>query len=214
VESAADLEKLREKYGKVTRLNTFEQQTGLNMGSTIRTIDEQLVYSDPDNPWLKLYFDRVEFPNGTRGRYNKIIEGTGDPGVAVLPISTSGVGLVLQYRYAIADDAWEIPRGYGDSADPAREARRELLEETGLQPVELIELGTIHPNSAILATRIALYAARCQPAQAEPTATDGHEQLEFKWFAIEDAMTAVDTGKIADAITLSALLRARLRGLI
>jgi ADP-ribose pyrophosphatase len=184
------------------------------MGSKIRTIAEQLVYSDPGNPWLKLYFDRVEFPDGSSGRYNRIIEGTGDPGVAVLPISTVGVGLVLQYRYAIAEHVWEIPRGYGDSADPAGEARRELLEETGLQPVELIDLGTIHPNSAILATRIALFAAKCEPAQAEPATTDGQEQLEFKWFAIEDAMTAVETGKIVDAITLSALLRARLRGLI
>lgn len=183
------------------------------MGSKIRTIDEQLVYSDPNNPWLKLYFDRVEFPDGTRGRYNKIIEGTGVPGVAVLPISTIGVGLVLQYRYAIADHVWEIPRGYGDSADPASEARRELLEETGLQPVELVDLGTIHPNSAVLATRVGLFAAKCKPAQAKPT-IDGHEQLEFRWFAIEEAMTAVETGKISDAITLSALLRARLRSLI
>ena len=183
------------------------------MGSKIRTIEEQLVYSDPDNPWLKLYFDRVEFPNGSSGRYNKIIEGTGDPGVAVLPISSIGVGLVRQYRYAIAEQVWEIPRGYGDSADPAGEARRELLEETGLQPVELIDLGMIHPNSAVLATRIALYAAKCKPNAARP-AIDGHEQLELKWFAIEDAMAAVDTGRIADAITLSALLRARLRGLI
>jgi hypothetical protein len=49
------------------------------MRSKIRTIGEHLAYSDPDNPWLKLYFDRVEFPDGTRGRYNRIVEGTGDP---------------------------------------------------------------------------------------------------------------------------------------
>jgi ADP-ribose pyrophosphatase len=183
------------------------------MGSTIRTIDEQLVYSDPNNPWLKLYFDRVEFPDGTRGRYNRIVEGTGDPGVAVLPISTMGIGLVHQYRYAIADHVWEIPRGYGDSPDPPSEARRELLEETGLQPMELIDLGTIHPNSAVLATQVRLFGAKCRPAQARPI-IDEHGPLEFKWFAIDEAMTAVETGKISDAITLSALLRARLRSLI
>ena len=94
-----------------------------------------------------------------------------------------------------------------------QEARRELLEETGLRPVELIDLGTIHPNSAVLATRIALYAATCEPGEARP-ASDGSEQVELKWFASADAMRAVDTGEIADAITLSALLRARLRGLI
>jgi ADP-ribose pyrophosphatase len=208
--------RVRSVYRREGSIRSHRKQdfkTGLHMGSKIRTIAKQLVYSDPGNPWLKLYFDHVEFPDGSHGRYNRIIEGTGDPGVAVLPISSSGVGLVLQYRYAIAEQAWEIPRGYGDSADAAGEARRELLEETGLRPVELIDLGTIHPNSAVLATRIALYAATCEPGEARP-ARDGPEQVELKWFAVEDAMRAVDTGKIADAITLSALLRARLRGLI
>jgi ADP-ribose pyrophosphatase len=183
------------------------------MRSKIRTIREQLAYSDPDNPWLRLYFDHVEFPDGTRGRHNRIVEGTGDSGVAILPISSRGVGLVLQYRYVISDHVWEIPRGYGDSADPAREARRELLEETGLQPLELIDLGSIHPNSGVLATRVELFAAKCGPTRAKPTA-DGHEQLEFKWFSIEAVMTAAETDKISDAMTLSALLRARLRRLI
>src|SRR5262245_14760363 len=114
------------------------------MQSKIRTVKKQLVYSDPDNPWVKLYFDHVKFPDGTAGRYNRVVEGTGDPGVAILPISTAGIGLVRQYRYAIADHVWEIPRGYGDSADLGAEARRELLEETGLRPLELIDLGTIH----------------------------------------------------------------------
>src|SRR5262245_49618672 len=183
------------------------------MEAKIRTIERKLVYSEPDNPWLKLYFDRVEFPDGSAGRYNRIVEGTGDPGVAILPLSTAGVGLVLQYRYAIADQVWEIPRGYGDSADPASEARRELLEETGLRPLHLIDLGTIHPNSAILATQVRLFAAQCKPARVKPRG-DGREQLQFRWLAIDEAMAAVEAGKIADAITLSALLRARLRRLI
>jgi ADP-ribose pyrophosphatase len=183
------------------------------MRSKIQTIDEQLVYSDPMNPWLKLYFDRVEFPDGSRGRYNRIVEGTGNPGVAILPISSLGVGLVCQYRYAIADHVWEIPRGDGDTVDSGSEARRELLEETGLQLLELISLGSIHPNSAVLATRVELFAARCNPVPSEPT-FDGREQLEFKWFSIEEAIAAAGAGKISDAITLSALLRARLRNLI
>jgi ADP-ribose pyrophosphatase len=208
--------RVRSVYRREGSIRSHHEQdfkTGLHMGSKIRTIAQQLVYSDPGNPWLKLYFDHVEFPDGSSGRYNRIIEGTGDPGVAVLPISSSGVGLVLQYRYAIAEQAWEIPRGYGDSADAAGEARRELLEETGLQPLELIDLGTIHPNSAVMATRIALYAAKCAPGEPRPV-SEGPEQVELKWFTVEDAMRAVDTGEIADAITLSALLRARLRGLI
>jgi ADP-ribose pyrophosphatase len=183
------------------------------MRPKIRTIEEQLVYADPNNPWLKLYFDHVEFPDGSHGRYNRIIEGTGNPGVAILPISLLGVGLVLQYRYAIADDVWEIPRGYGDGADSVSEARRELLEETGLRLVELVSLGSIHPNSAAFATRVELFAGRCEPTHSQPGVA-GREQQEFRWFSVDEAMEAAKAGKISDAITLSALLRARLRSLI
>jgi ADP-ribose pyrophosphatase len=183
------------------------------MRPKIRTIDEQLVYADPNNPWLKLYFDHVEFPDGSRGRYNRIIEGTGDPGVAILPLSVLGVGLVFQYRYAIGDHVWEIPRGYGDGVDSASEARRELLEETGLQFLELISLGSIHPNSAVFTTRVELFAASCEPIHSQPVVA-GRERLEFRWFSVDEAMEAAKAGKISDAITLSALLRARLRSLI
>jgi ADP-ribose pyrophosphatase len=179
----------------------------------IRTIEERLVYAEPENPWLKLYFDRVRFPDGSIGRYNRVVEGAGHPGVAVLPISAAGVGLVRQYRYAIADYQWEIPRGYGDGPDSAAEASRELLEETGLSPLRLIDLGSIHPNSAIFATRVALFVAQCDPAPAERI-VDARELVQFKWFAVAEAMAAAESGLISDAMTLSALLRARLRRLI
>jgi len=183
------------------------------MEAKIRTIEERLVYAEPENPWLKLYFDRVRFPDGSIGRYNRVVEGAGHPGVAALPISAAGVGLVQQYRYAIADHRWEIPRGYGDAPDSAAEAGRELLEETGLSPLRLIDLGIIHPNAAIFATRVALFAAQCGPVPAERV-VDPREVVEFKWFAVEEAMAAAESGLISDAMTLSALLRARLRRLI
>ncbi len=183
------------------------------MGTEIRKVEEKLVYSDPENPWLRLYFDRVEFPDGRPGRYNRIVEGTSNPGVAVLPFSTGGIGFVRQFRYAIEEHVWEIPRGYGDSSDSSREARRELLEETGLEPKKLVALGVIHPNSAVLATRMELFAAECNP-EVPKLQVDGREHCEFKWFSIREAMFAVETGEIKDAITLSALLRARLRGLV
>ena len=30
------------------------------MEAKIRTIEERLVYAEPENPWLKLYFDRAD----------------------------------------------------------------------------------------------------------------------------------------------------------
>jgi ADP-ribose pyrophosphatase len=183
------------------------------MKHEIRRIKEELVYSDPENPWLKLYFDQVQFPDGGLGRYNRIVEGMGDPGVAVLPISSRGLGLVFQYRYAIGHTVWEIPRGYGDSDNPVREARRELREETGLDAKEVIALGTIHPNSAVFATRVELFAAKCDPTSVKST-TDGREYVEFRWFSVEEIMQLIEANELSDAFTLSALFRAKMRGLI
>jgi hypothetical protein len=63
------------------------------------------------------------------------------------------------------------------------------LEETGLQALELVGLGPIHPNSAIFATSVEFYAARCEGPHTQPGAA-GQEQLEFKWFSVEEAMEA------------------------
>lgn len=179
----------------------------------IHTVKSRVVYSDPDNPWVTLNFDDVVFPDGSAGRYNKIVEGRGEPGVAVLPISEQGVGFVRQFRYAIGKSVWEIPRGYGDSQDPVYEAIRELAEETGLRPRRMISLGVMHANSAILATQVELFAAECDPVPGKPS-KDPKEACEFQWFAVDDALKAAENAELTDGFTLSALLRARLKGLI
>lgn len=179
----------------------------------IRMIRERLVYSEPTNRWARLFFDDVEFADGAHGRYNRLVEGKGLPAVAILPISASRVGLFGQYRYPIGEWAWEIPRGNAEGPDQRVEADRELREETGVVPEELLELGFIYPNSGILATRVYLFAARCGP---ESTGRDiyGGESGEFKWFSLEEVRESIKQGVINDAFTLAALLRAQLSGIV
>ena len=183
------------------------------MARLIERLEEILVYSDPDNEWLRLYFDRVKFPGGREGRYNRIVEGTGNPGVAILPTIDNHVGFVRQFRYAVGEEVWEIPRGYSKSANVAEEARRELKEETGYSAKKLTALAIIHPNSAVLETHIELFAAECDTEGAVPSKVDS-EISEFKWFKLEDALKAVVSGKIKDAISLSALLHAIQRKIV
>jgi ADP-ribose pyrophosphatase len=183
------------------------------MGSEIKTLKSRLVYSDPNNKWIRLYFDDVEFPDGSRGRFNKIIDGGGHPGVAIVPFSELGIGLVRQFRYAIGRDVWEIPRGSGDTGDTELEARRELVEETGLIPQDLIPLGPMHADTSMIETSIALFAARCDPINAT-SSRDPRERCEFKWWRTDEAFRAAETAEIVDGYSLSALLRARLKGLV
>ncbi len=185
------------------------------MKSRIKKLEERLVYSDEKNPWVKLYFDRVRFPDEREGYYNRIVEGDGKRGIAIMPISNTMVGLVCQFRYPVGKEMWEIPRGFGEFRDSREDALRELREETGIQvmPEMLVDLGLIHPDSGILATEVQLFAARCDNVSGQESTRDV-ETADFRWFTIEKVSSLVEDAAITDSFTLCAFLRARLRGLI
>jgi 8-oxo-dGTP pyrophosphatase MutT (NUDIX family) len=184
------------------------------MSLPIRTVSEKLVYQDPANPWVKLYYDDVVFPTGVAGRYNRIVEGAGNVGVAVLPYSSSGMGLVSQFRYAIQKAVCEIPRGLGETGDPVGDAERELREETGLRPLKMVSLGAVYPNSAVLVTRVELFFAQCGSEPLQAPKNDPREICEFRWVPLEEVLTSIARGDIEDVFTLASVFRARLRGLI
>lgn len=185
------------------------------MKSEIKRIEERIAYSDPGNPWVKLYFDRVKFPDGREGRYNRIVEGNGEDGVAVLPIKEGMVGLVYQYRYPVGKEMWEIPRGFGESEDPRLDAARELQEEMGIiiKPESLISLGYLHPNSGLLQTKVQLYIAQCEN-DLEKRATIDSEISMVHWCSVHDVFLMIESGKITDVFTLTSLLWSKLRGFL
>jgi 8-oxo-dGTP pyrophosphatase MutT (NUDIX family) len=57
------------------------------------------------------------------------------------------------------------PRGFAEKGEaPAECARREFQEETGLtiRPEKMVNLGSVFPDSGILATHIELFTARLE----------------------------------------------------
>lgn len=191
------------------------------MRNKIHTLEECLVYSDPENPWVKIYFDKVNFPDGKTGRYNRIIEKDGVPGVAILPILNKDICLVKQYRYPIQKFSWEIPRGFGDSRNSLLEAMRELYEETGIffesdtKPYDLsvVDLGIVHPNSGLLASEVKLFAAICSNEQLETLPQD-IEVIEKQWFSLDSVLQKIRTSEITDSFTIAAIFRAKLLNLL
>lgn len=178
----------------------------------IKRIRENLAYSSADNPWVKLYFDSVRFPNGVEGKYNRVVESEGRPGVVVLPIMDDKVCLVQQYRYPIGKSLWEIPRGFGESIDSQVDAARELAEETGIRHARIIDAGCLHPNSGLLSSSVILYIAIVGQDTEEPFST--HEVESKKWVRVSELWSMISDGQITDCFTLSAMAIAQARGLL
>ena len=86
--------------------------------------------------------------------------------------------LVRQFRFGLRELTWEFPSGcINPGEDPAAAARRELEEESGYQAGEVISLGKVNPNPAIMDNCCHFFLF----PNARPSGTmawDPHEELE------------------------------------
>lgn len=175
--------------------------------------DPGLISSEPvfKGRVVDLSIDRVMLPNGNETDLEMIRH----PGAAVaLPVETGADGveyalLVRQYRYAA--DGWllEVPGGKLDGPeDPELCARRELAEEIGFTPGELIGLGSILTTPGFTDERIWLYLARdLSPVDGGPT-LEADEVMEIERIPLSYAVAMAGNGEIIDAKTVATLLRA------
>lgn len=69
--------------------------------------------------------------------------------------------MVRQFRHGTQRVGLEFPAGAVDPGESARQAAsRELLEETGYEAANLVELGSVSPNPAFMANTTHTYLAR------------------------------------------------------
>lgn len=155
---------------------------------------------------VKLTVDTVELPNGETA----IREVVGHPGgVCVLALREDGtVPLVRQFRYPLGDTLLELPAGkleYGEEPRPA--AIRELGEEVGLTPGELIDLGAIYVSPGFCKEKLHMYLARnCTEVPVHP---DEDEFLEIEYLPFTELVKRVMSGEIEDGKTVAATLKAK-----
>lgn len=90
-------------------------------------------------------------------------------GVCILPFHEGKIVLQRQYRYPISSWQWELPGGFVDEGElPEEAARRELKEETGLEAVNLRNLGAFYPSFGSTNEKIHLFSAECgNPGESE-----------------------------------------------
>jgi ADP-ribose pyrophosphatase len=155
---------------------------------------------------------RAEFeaPDGRRFERD-IVRSPGAVGVVPVVFDAEGnasVVLVSQYRPPYEQMVIEIPAGMRDieGESTAEVARRELVEEAGLDAGTIEQLGEILPSPGMTDSVTTIFLA----TDCTPVATDrqGPEEdfMEMLHLPLVDALRMIDNGDIRDAKTVAGLL--------
>lgn len=154
--------------------------------------------------------DAVRFFDGKLGLYNRVVA---SGGIVVLPILPDGsIALIRIFRHPARRWFLEAPQGLVlPDADPADEARRELIEEMGATVGELASLGIVYTSTALTSEKLKMFAARITTF-GDPQRSEGIESIAT--IAAADIDRLVLDGTITDGPTMSLILRARMRGLL
>ena len=166
-----------------------------------KTLESNCLY---DGKILKLKKDKILLPNGKEA-FREIVEHSG--GACVLCEKDGKILLVKQFRYAYAEELWEIPAGkINPGEDPSLTAIRELEEEGGIKAESVELLYKIYPSPGYTSEIIYLY--RASGFTNTKMNLDEDEFLMGKWFSAKEINDMMKSGEIKDGKTLIALLYA------
>lgn len=166
-----------------------------------KTLDSQLVY---DGRIIEVFKDSVELSDGYKS-FREVVKHSG--GVVILACKEDKILLVEQYRYPVKEVMFELPAGKLEKDEnPFNAAKRELEEETGYCANNWTELGYVYTSPGYSSEKLYLYKAEdLYFTHCHPDAGEILEPLEYK---IDDVLSMIKDGRINDAKTLCALMRA------
>jgi ADP-ribose pyrophosphatase len=157
-------------------------------------------------PWrgrrIAVRVDEVERPDGHRTS-REVVEHPG--AVGILAWDGTRLAMVRQWRHAAGQALLEIPAGTLEPDEPAADtARRELAEEAGLRAAAWESAPRFYTAPGFCTELLQLYLAT---DLAETDAGgDEDESLEPSWLTLDEALDAVDAGRIVDAKSIVGIL--------
>lgn len=165
-----------------------------------RIHDEHLV---DENPHIQLSTADVELPDGTE--FTQYVIRIPQCVMAVVTDDADRLLLVRRHRFVIDRWVWEVPGGYALAERGDEAVIREVVEETGYQPVGTPEL--IVSYQPIIGSGDCpqdLYLLRgAQPTGAKP---DANEVAGIEWFSAHEVMAMTRSGDVVGAATIMGAL--------
>lgn len=187
-----------------SELRTWQRENNIELGLLV------------EDKYITLLRDLVEFPNGHRGGYNRIINSAvfrnGGMGVAILPIFENKIVLLKIFRHPTRQWSLEVPRGFGEANLTLPEtARKELDEEIQGNADQLIDLGPLHSNSGLEGNEIRLFFARLS-SYGHLELNEGINEVELVEMSKFEKL--ISNATITDSFTIAAYTRSKLLGLV
>ncbi|WP_125777663.1 NUDIX domain-containing protein [Antribacter gilvus] len=173
---------------------------------TWRTVSSRTAY---ENPWIRVREDTVLRPDGGEGTYG-VLE-VRRPSVFVVALDDDDrLLLVTVDRYTTGPGSLEVPGGGTDGDAPLDAARRELLEETGLEAAEWTPVGRMEALNGIAEAPEHVFLARglrpaVTPAGAVAASQEEEGISDVRWVPFGEALGLVAAGEVRDGETIAAL---------
>ena len=165
-----------------------------------RTLGSRRAY---DGRLISLRVDEVELPGGRRTE-REVVEHPG--AVGILAWDGERLAMVTQWRQAAGAALLEIPAGTLDPGEePEPTARRELAEEMQLTARTWQAGPSFFTAPGFCTERLSLFLATDLSEATDAHAADD-EQIERGWLTLDEALLAIDDGRIADAKSIAGVL--------
>ena len=157
-----------------------------------------------ENPWVNLYVDRVQFPDGRIIERHHVLEFEKEAVAVVVEDAQGRILLVHAYRYTTDTIEWEVPAGIIEPGESVLEAaRREVREESGYDTEGHELIYTYYPINGISNKVFHVVRGR---ATGGTGVFDRNEVEEYRWVSREEIRAMIADKSMQDGYSLTALL--------
>ncbi len=163
-----------------------------------------------EDQWFYVVRDMVEFPDGKVGGYIRFINRKSHEGgfnVILLCRRHDRILMIKRFRHEHRDWSWEFPRGFGEAGLSAEEnAAKELVEEIGVIPSQLIQLANVPESSG----GTAVFCAEIPDSKKIKT-DEGEGIADYRWVSIAKLEQLIVQGQLTDWFSLWAYSLAKIK---